>query len=103
MSPTFRVHTDTQVFGAATALEIELIARTDYRHFPQRRLLDIYRRFGQPIGTNIKTQGTTEAGTDMVSRNVGNYQSTPSDVPGDRRSDFHRDGSLKSRRSNLLR
>ena len=60
-------------------------------------MLETYRRFGEPVGTNIKTQGTPEAGTDRFSRNIGNYQSTLSDVPGDRRSNFHRDGRLKSR------
>jgi hypothetical protein len=40
---------------------------------------------------------TLEDGTDRLSRNVGNYESTLRNIPEERRSPLHRGGNLKSR------
>ena len=70
----------------------------------QRRLLgtDVS---GQSIGPKFKGQTvqgflhclTLEDIPDMLSRNVGTYQSTPPNIPEERRSHIHGGGSLKPR------
>jgi hypothetical protein len=45
---------------------------------------------------------TIEAGTDTFSRNVGNYQSTPHNIPEERKHYLYSGGNLKSRKEIVL-
>jgi hypothetical protein len=69
----------------------------------QSKLVGSYRRFGATYRSHI--QGSSlilEDWTNMLLRNIGNYQSTLRNIPEERRSHLHRGGNLKSCKTTRL-
>ena len=77
-----------------------LIVSSLFWNFTQHRLVVIDRRFGTIYRSHLQGSSsllTLENGTDRLSRNVGNYQSTLRKIAEELTSHLCRGGSLKSR------